>query len=192
MNTHIQKAIEIVKNGGVVLLPTDTVFGMCCRIDNKKALERLFAIKKRDLAQAVPILVSSTNMAKEYVLPFDEKVEKLMEEYWPGGLTIVLPCKKEKVLPQVRGNGDTVGLRIPDMLSTFQIVDRVGVPLVGTSANFHGKPSVTTWKDLDPKLVELVDYILPEDSLGSQSSTVIDCSVSRWKILREGAVKIYL
>lgn len=192
MNPNIQKAIEIVKNGGVVLLPTDTVFGMCCRIDNKYALERLFAIKKRDLAQAVPILVSSTDMVREYALPFDEKIEKLMEVYWPGGLTIILSCNKEKVLPQVRGNGDTVGLRIPDLLSTFQIIDSVGVPIVGTSANFHGKPSVTKWKGLDPELVKFVDFVLEEDSLGSQSSTVIDCSKSPWKILREGAVSIHV
>jgi len=101
-----------------------------------------------------------------------------------------LPCKKDKVLPLVRGNGDTVGLRIPDLLSTFQIIDAVGVPLVGTSANFHGKPSVTKWKDLDPELVKLVDFVLQENSLGSKSSTVIDCSVSPWKILREGAVQV--
>lgn len=192
MNENIEKAVEVLKNGGIVLLPTDTVFGICCRIDKKESLERLFAIKKRDEKQAVPILVSSTEMAKEYALPFNGKVEKLMEDYWPGGLTIVLPCKKEKVLPMVRGNGDTVGLRIPDMLSTFQIIEKLGIPIVGTSANFHCQPSVTKWKELDPALVKLVDYVLEEDSLGGVASTVIDCSANPWKILREGAVKLTL
>jgi L-threonylcarbamoyladenylate synthase len=192
MNERIEKAVEVLRNGGIVLLPTDTVFGICCRIDKKESLERLFTIKKRDEKQAVPILVSSTEMAKEYTLPFNEKVEKLMEDYWPGGLTIVLPCIKEKVLPLVRGNGDTVGLRIPDMLSTFQIIEKLGVPIVGTSANFHGKPSVTKWKELDPALVTLVDYVLEEDSLGGVASTVMDCSTTSWKILREGAIKLAL
>lgn len=190
MNKDIEKAAEIIQNGGIVLLPTDTVFGICCRIDNENALKKLFAIKKRDLSQAVPILVSSTEMVKAYARPFDEKVEKLMEDYWPGGLTIILPCQTEKVLPEVRGNGDTVGFRIPDMLPTFQIIEKVGVPIVGTSANFHGKPSRTKWQELDPELVKLVDFVLPEDSLGGVASTVVDCSTPSWKILREGAVAL--
>lgn len=190
MNERIQKAVEILQNGGIVLLPTDTVFGICCKIDNEQALERLFAIKKRDASQAVPVLVSSTDMVKEYVEPFSQEVEKLMEDYWPGGLTIVLPCKKGKVLPLVRGDGDTLGVRIPDLLSTFQIIETLGVPIVGTSANFHGKPSVTKWTDLDSELVKLVDYVLEEDSLGGKPSTVVDCSKEPWKILREGIVRI--
>lgn len=189
-NEKIQKAVDILQNGGIVLLPTDTVFGICCRIDKQESVERLFAIKKRDEHQAVPILTSSADMVKEYVQPFDEKVEKLMEDFWPGGLTIVLKAKKEKVLPLVRGDGNTIGVRIPDLLSTFQIIEKLGVPLVGTSANFHGKPSATKFTQLDPELVQLVDYVLEEDSLGGKPSTVIDCSTSPWKILREGAVKI--
>lgn len=186
----INKAIEVLQSGGVVLLPTDTVFGICCRMDRKESVERIFAIKKRDPAQAVPVLVSSTDMVKKYVLPFSEKVEALMEKYWPGGLTIVLPANKKTVLPLVRGSKETVGLRIPDMLSPFQIIENVGVPLVGTSANFHGKPPVKGWQDLDPALVQLVDYVLEEDALGETSSTVIDCSTNPWEIVRQGAVVV--
>lgn len=190
MNDKIEKAAEIIRDGGICLLPTDTVFGICCVIDNKESLERLFRIKKRDFSQAVPILVSSTEMVKEYANAFDKKIEKLMEDYWPGGLTIVLPCHKDKVLPLVRGDGDTVGFRIPNIPSTFQIIEKIGVPLVGTSANFHGKPSVTKFSDLDPQLVQLVDFVLEEDSLGGKPSTVIDCSKKSWKILRQGAIKL--
>jgi L-threonylcarbamoyladenylate synthase len=192
MESKITKAVEILKSGGIVLLPTDTVFGICCRIDNQKVLERLFSIKKRENSQAVPILVSSTNMVKEYTQPFNEKVEELMEQHWPGGLTIILKAKKEKVLPLVRGDGDTVGVRIPDSVSIFQIIEEVGVPITGTSANFHGLPSVKNWKELDPELVQLVDYVLEEDSLGGTASTVVDCSGEDWKILRQGAVQIEL
>lgn len=190
MNEQIEKAAEVLRNGGIVLLPTDTVFGICCRIDRQESVQRLFRIKKRDETQAVPILVSSTDMAKEYVQPFPEKVEKLMETYWPGGLTIVLPAKKEKVLPLVRGNGGTLGLRIPDLLPTFQIIEKVGVPIVGTSANFHGQPSATRFQDLDPELIKLVDFVLEKDSLGGVASTVVDCSQEPWKILRQGAVTL--
>ncbi len=190
MEEKIQKAVAVLRNGGIVLLPTDTVFGICCRIDNQKSLKRLFAIKKRDEKQAVPVLVSSTGMVKEYTLPFTKKVEQLMERYWPGGLTIVMSCKKEKVLPLVRGDGDTVGFRIPNMQSIVEIIEKLGVPIVGTSANFHGKQSVTKWKDLDKDLIQLVDYVLEEDSLGGVASTVVDCSQTPWKILRKGIVAI--
>lgn len=192
MNEKIEKAVAVLENGGICLLPTDTVFGICCRIDKKEALERLFAIKKRDLSQAVPILVDSTEMVKKYVQSVPSEAEKLMEDYWPGGLTIVLPANKSMVLPLVRGDGDSIGVRIPDLVSTFQIIEKLGIPIVGTSANFHGNPSVTKWKDLDPKLVKLVDYVMEENSLGGVASTVIDCSVTPWKILREGAVKLTL
>lgn len=188
MNEKIEKAVKILQNGGIVLLPTDTVFGLCCRIDNENALEKLFQIKRRDTTHAVPILVSSTDMVKEYVKPFPQNTEKLMEEYWPGGLTIILPCKTEKVLPLVRGKGNTLGVRIPDFLPTFQIIEKLGVPIVGTSANFHGNLSVSKFKNLDPELVKLVDYVLQEDSLGSMSSTVVDCSKEPWKIVRQGSV----
>lgn len=192
MDKNLQEAIDVLKDGGICLLPTDTVFGICCRIDRQESLERLFTIKKRDEKQAVPILISSIDMAKEYVQPFSRKVEQLMETYWPGGLTIILSCKTEKVLPLVRGLSDTLGIRIPNFPSLLHIIDRVGVPIVGTSANFHGLPSVSTYKDLDSELVKLVDYVLPQDSLGSMSSTVVDCSKPPWKILRQGAVRIHV
>jgi L-threonylcarbamoyladenylate synthase len=190
MSEEIQKAIDVLKEGGICLLPTDTVFGICCRIDKQESLKRLFSIKKRDTTQAVPILVSSTDMAKEYVLPFSKDVKNLMDTYWPGGLTIVLPCKDEKVLPLVRGSSHTLGIRIPNFPLLFQIIDQLGVPIVGTSANFHGLPSVSLYQDLDPQLVALVDYVLEENSLGITSSTVIDCSKHPWKILRQGAVML--
>jgi len=192
MNKNSLKAITVLKKGGIVLLPTDTVFGLCCRIDRNDSLKRLFSLKKRDLSQAVPILVSSIEMVREYVLPFSEKVEELMEKYWPGGLTIVLKAEKEKVLPLVRGDEETIGIRIPNYPELREIINEVGVPIVGTSANFHGGFSVAKYKDLDPNLVKLVDFTLPEDSLGGVASTVIDCSSDPWKILREGAVAVKL
>jgi len=188
MDNNINRAITILKQGGIVLLPTDTVFGICCKIDDEKAVKRLFEIKKRDKTQAVPILVSSTDMVKEYVREVPQKVEQLMEKYWPGGLTVVLKAKEDKVAPLVRGLRDTIGVRIPDLLSTFQIIEELGVPIVGTSGNFHGQPVVSRYKDLDPKLIKLVDAVLEEDSLGDMASTVVDCTKEPWKIIRQGAV----
>lgn len=192
MENKIQKAIEVLNNKGIIIFPTDTVMGIGCRIDSEEALRRLFEIKKRDFSQAVPVLVSSIEMVKEYVSTFPKRVEELMEKYLPGGLTVVLPCKKEKVLPLIRGNGDTIGLRIPDYPMIRSIIENLNTPIVGTSANFHGKPSAVKAEDLDEELIKLVDYVVPGDALGGQSSTVIDCSTENWKILRQGAVKVEL
>src|SRR3989344_181169 len=103
MNKNITKAISILKTGGIVIFPTDTAFGIGCRIDDEKAVKRLFTIRKRPVAKAVPVLVSSINMAKEYVDNLDLKVLELMKKYWPGGLTIVLSSQTKNVVPLVRG-----------------------------------------------------------------------------------------
>lgn len=189
--TDIQKAIDVLKNGGIIIYPTDTVFGLACRIDDEKALQKLFTIKKRSETQSVPVLVDSIEMAQAYLQPIPQDVkEKLMDTYWPGGLTIVLPCILEKVQQLVRGSGKTLGVRIPNHPLTQALIRGVGIPITGTSANFHGLPTPTKLEALDPELIKLVDFMLPGECSNGTSSTVIDCSVTPWKILREGAVKI--
>ncbi|HSW88033.1 MAG TPA: L-threonylcarbamoyladenylate synthase [Candidatus Saccharimonadales bacterium] len=189
--TNLQKAIDIVKNGGIIIFPTDTVFGLACRIDDEKALQRLFKIKQRSATQSVPVLVDSVTMAQEYVQPIPKEVkEKLMDAYWPGGLTIVLPCLTEKVLPLVRGNRDTLAVRIPNHPLILELIKGVGVPIIGTSANFHGQSTPTKQEEINPELTELVDFVLPGTCLNRQSSTIIDCSIKPWEILRQGTVVI--
>ncbi|HSW96211.1 MAG TPA: L-threonylcarbamoyladenylate synthase [Candidatus Saccharimonadales bacterium] len=187
----LQKAIDIIQNGGIIIYPTDTVFGLACRIDSKQALKRLFKIKQRSATQSIPVLVDSITMAQKYLQPIPQEVkEQLMDRYWPGGLTIVLPCDREKVPSLVRGNGNTLGVRIPDHSLTQKLIHGVNEPITGTSANFHGHMTPTKQESLDPKLLKLVDFVLPGECYNGVSSTVIDCSVQSWKILRDGAVKI--
>ncbi len=191
MDKDLQKAIEIIKKGGIVVCPTDTVFGIACRIDNEKALKKLFTTKQRPEDQSVPVLVDSVTMAQEYLLPIPHDVkEKLMDVYWPGGLTVVLPCNTQKVPPLVRGNGYTLGVRIPNHPVTQALIHGVGIPITGTSANFHGQKTPATQEDLEPEFIKQVGFVLPGECYGGMSSTVIDCSVTPWRILRQGAVKI--
>ncbi|HVF69350.1 MAG TPA: L-threonylcarbamoyladenylate synthase [Xanthomonadales bacterium] len=205
MDKQQKETVNILKNGGIVIFPTDTAFGIGCRIDDEKAAGKLFEIRRRPETKATPVLVSGLEMAKNYWLDVpDIVVEKLIKPYWPGALTIVLPCKTEKVPDLVRGGGDTLGLRMPDSSLIQEIIKEVGVPIIGTSANFAGGPSPYKFEDLDPELVKLVDYVLqfnshPRPDRGSMDSrlrgndnisTVIDCSTMPWKILRNGAIKI--
>ncbi len=195
MNINCRKASKIIKKGGIVVFPTDTAFGIGCRIDDEKAAKRLFEIRKRAETKATPVLVADLEMAREYweEVP-DLVVQKLIKPYWPGALTIVLQCRKEKVPNLVRGGGNTLGLRMPDNVGLLSIIKEVGIPIIGTSANFAGEPTPYKFEDLNPELVNQVDYVLrdslatPQNHNEKKPSTVIDCSVSPWKILRQGAV----
>ncbi len=193
-HTNIGKAIEILKNGGIIIFPTDTAFGIGCRIDDEKAVERLFEIRRRPHEKATPVLISSVAMAKDYVLEIPQEVEeKLIKKYWPGAVTIVLPAKTKKVPGLVRGGGNTIGIRMPNNQTILSIIKGVGVPILGPSANFHGEKTPYAFSELNPDLVRLVDYVVKgETNSVGKASTVIDCSVTPWKIIREGAVKIEL
>lgn len=186
----IQKAVEILNSGGIIIFPTDTAFGIGCRIDNRDAVDRLFKIRRRPTTQPMPILVSSIEMALTYLDSPSHIVRRLMKDYWPGALTIVAPCKKNMIYSPIRGGGESVGLRMPNHPVILKIIEEAGVPVLGPSANFHGDPTPYSLSDLNPELVKLVDYVVPGECIVRQASTVVDCSVAPYKILRQGAVKI--
>ena len=187
-NEKLPLAVEIIKNGGIIIFPTETAFGIGCRMDSKKAVARLFKIRKRPKFQATPVLVGSREMAQSYLQPIDEKAQALMRAYWPGALTLILPCRPEKVLPLVRGGGQTLGVRMPNHEIPLSIIYSINVPILGPSANFHGRPTPYEFTDLDPELIKLVDLVLPGECSLKKASTVLDCSVKPWKIIRQGAV----
>lgn len=191
-NEEIQKASEVLRKGGIVIFPTDTAYGIGCRMDNEKAVEKLFEIRKRPKNQAVPVLIDSISMAEKYSKRITKKVRKLMENYWPGGLTIILEAKKELVPLLVRGGGETVGLRIPNHPIPLALIKRLNVPILGPSANFHGEKTPYSFFDLDPKIIKMVDYVIKGVCQIRKPSTVIDVSKNKWVIIRQGAVDIKL
>lgn len=191
MDDKIKEAISILNQGGIVIYPTDTVFGIGCRIDNINTIKRLFAIRRRPETQATPVLVDSVVMSEKYVLDISSDVLKtLIARYWPGALTLVLHCDRVMVPFLVRGGGNTVGVRMPKHDTALALIKGVGVPLLGPSANFHGGKTPFRYEDLDRKLFKLVDFVVPGECQIKQASTVIDCTVKPWKILRQGAVKL--
>jgi len=193
MDEKVLEAARILEQGGVVIFPTDTAFGIGCRIDDKIAVQRLFDIRKRPPTQATPVLVDTVKMAQDYLESVPQHViQKLIEPYWPGALTIVLKARTDKVPELVRGSTDTLGVRIPNHPIARQLIREGGVPILGPSANFHGERTPYSFEELDPELVKLVDYVVPGECTIKQASTVIDCSISPWKILRQGAITIDL
>ena len=191
MEKLINKTVSILDSGGLVIFPTDTVFGIGCRIDRPDSVRRLFSVRRRPEKKAVPVLVSAIEMAEKYFLsPLPNNVRHLMKVYWPGALTIVYNVRTDKVTPLVRAYGKTIGIRMPKKKLVLEIIRRCGVALLGPSANFHGFPAPSNIRDLDPELARAVDLVIPGESPIGRASTVVDCTSSPWKILREGSVKI--
>lgn len=190
MDNHIQHAIDIVSSGGIVIYPTDTAFGIGCRIDMEKSVDRLFTLRRRSTTQAMPVLVDSIDMALSYLVHPDDIVRHLMQTYWPGALTIVSWCDEHRVYSPIRGHGKTIGVRYPGHETITRIIHGVGVPILGSSANFHGEKTPYTYEDLNPELISLVDYVVPGECYKGNASTVVDATVSPLKILRQGAVII--
>ncbi len=185
------EAIVILKNGGIILFPTDTAFGIGCRADDEKAVDRLFRIRRRPAEKATPVLVESVSMAIQYFSdPVRDDVAQLMHRYWPGALTIVYDCRTDRIPSLVRGGGKTIGLRMPDHAVTLDMIRGVGVPILGPSANFHGHPTPFAVDELDPELIKLVDGVVGGTCKSArQASTVVDCTQAPPKILRQGAVE---
>jgi L-threonylcarbamoyladenylate synthase len=186
----VEEAVRVVSKGGVIIYPTDTVYGIGCDATNEEAVKRVFRIKKRHEDKAVPLLVSDLEMAKKSAY-FNEKVEKMLLSVWPGPITVLL-SKKHSLPRIVTGNKPTVALRIPDYKITHYMVVLCGVPLVATSANISGEPSSNRIEevieqfrksDLRPDLV-----LNAGDLKFSEPSTILDLSKGKPIITRVGLV----
>jgi len=180
----------VLKNGGIVIFPTDTAFGIGCRIDNKDSVDRLFLLRKRKRDHAMPVLVSSIAMAERYFSADRGIVTRLMNAYWPGALTIISECRRDKIYAPIRGCTGNIGLRMPDHVIPLTIIEALQVPILGSSANFHGEKTPYLFSDLDHSLIGLVDFVVPGECTVKQASTVVDCTVIPIRTVRYGAVRL--
>lgn len=183
----IQRAANIIRDGGLVIYPTDTVYGLGCDPFNENAVARLTSVKQRT-RENLPVLVSNLEKAK-LLGRFKESLEVPLKRFWPGPLTIVVPCKVS--LPrQVIGHDRMIGLRIPGREETLDLVSKSGGFLIGTSANISGKPSLTNAKDAFTMFDGKVDVILDGGSVAARiESTVVRQTDYGIQLLREGAIK---
>lgn len=189
--SNLDQAVEIFNQGGIVIFPTDTVWGIGCRLDMSKSIDRLFEIRKRPITQAVPVLVSGIDQAKKYYDNLASDVEeKLLKKYWPGGLTVIYQAKTKLVPERARGGSRTIGLRMPNHKDLLYIINNTGVPVLGPSANVHGEKTPVSFSEINPKLISEADYVVAGECGGEIASTVINCTFKPWKVIREGAVKL--
>lgn len=187
-NKEVEKAIKYLKNGKIGIFPTDTAFGIGCRMDDEEAVRRVYKIRNRPEEKALLVLVSSLQMAEEYVFIGDEVREKLINKYWPGGLTLILRCNEEIVPGIVRAGGETLAVRMPGHEVLRNIIEKVGVPIVAPSANFSGYPTPLKLSEVDKKLQNMVDFVLSGVCTMKGVSTIIDCAKKPWITVRQGVL----
>lgn len=182
----LDAAIDILAKGGLVVFPTDTVYGLGAAVMNRDSIERIFDLKGRDHTKAIAVLLASLEQLEFVSFDFPEIAKKLGEIFWPGALTMVV--KRKKNLPADLSPDDTIGIRIPDHKFARTLISRTG-PLAVTSANLTGQASATNAAMASAQVGNLVDLIIDGgESIGGVASTVIDCTGEPLKILREGAL----
>ncbi|MEO8581936.1 MAG: L-threonylcarbamoyladenylate synthase [Patescibacteria group bacterium] len=187
-SNDLHKTAEIIQNGGVAIFPTDTVWGMGCSIENIDAIEKFYAIKKRESDKPTAVLVGSVDQAKQYGM-FNDQALLLMKAHWPGALTIVVQAT-ERVPHSILGPQKTIGLRLPNFKIVEQLTQLTKCGLVTGSANFSGQPSPFKKADLDPDLLQLVEAVVEGECGGQPPSTVVDCTQQELKILRQGTIQL--
>lgn len=186
--TELKKVATIIKNGGLVLFPTETVYGIGTNGLDEKAVEKIYEIKKRDRKNPINLLVSSMEMIESITQDISPLEYKLMEAFFPGPFTIIL--KKRKIIPNiVTANSNLVGIRMPSGEIAKRLVELAGVPIAAPSANISGKPSGTNLKDIIHEFSGYLDFTIDggESKIGMES-TVVRVIINIPHILRPGSI----
>jgi L-threonylcarbamoyladenylate synthase len=181
-------AATVLRGGGLVALPTDTVYGIGVALDIPGGIERLFAAKRRPPDKGIMLLLSDAAQAERIGL-MGAAASALAAACWPGGLTVVVPQRPDVALPDIlTGGASTIGLRVPDHPSPRSLAAAIG-PFPVTSANVSGVPEARDAAGILAQLGEHVDLVLDGGlAHGGPASTVVDCTTDRPRILREGAI----
>jgi L-threonylcarbamoyladenylate synthase len=182
------EAAGLLRAGGIVAVPTDTVYGIAADIALSDAIERLFAAKRRAPEKAVAVLLADVDQA-EAIGVLEPAARVLGERFWPGGLTLVLPVRPGVQLPRVLAAGaPTIGVRVPDHAAPRALARILG-PLPTTSANVSGQPDARDAQEIAALLGSAIALVIDGGPIhGGPASTVVDCTLDLPVVLREGAI----
>ena len=183
---EIEDVIECMSLGGVVAFPTDTVYGLGVIYDNESALDRLKESKGRPDNKPIPLMISSLSQI-ESVAEVSDHARTLIEKFMPGAFTIILNKKKE-VQDYVTNGFKTIGIRMPDDEFILELMNRIGKPLLVTSANLSGQETGTTFHEVINQLDGRIDMIVKGMCGLKESSTIVDASSDKLKVVRQGPI----
>ncbi len=184
----LKEPAQLIKKGGIVIFPTETVYGIGTNGFNEESIRRIYEIKKRDFNKPISLLVSNIEMVKMVAENITDLERALMEQFWPGPFTIIL--KKKKIVPDIlTARGDTVGVRMPSGTIAKQLIEYAGVPIATPSANISGNPSGINIDDIKNDFEGKVDCIIDGgiSELGV-ASTIVKVIDGVPHVLREGTI----
>lgn len=184
----LEKAAEVVRKGGVVALPTETVYGLVCDPFNPTAVARIYEIKGRPEKKPLVLFVRTAEEAQRYAADLSSEARLLMEAFWPGPLTLVVRASEKAPHPLVVKD-QTLGMRCPDHEAPQRLMEALDLPLASTSANRSGKPPLLTGEAVERELPE-VDVVIPGTAPGGTPSTVVDATRTPPVVLRKGALSL--
>jgi L-threonylcarbamoyladenylate synthase len=184
----IQQALSILRGGGLVALPTDTVYGVGALAFNETAVESIYAAKDRPVEKAIPVLLAGVEELEKVAVRVPPMARRLAVLFWPGPLTLIVP--RASSLPEAVSGTASVAVRVPDHPTALALLREAG-PMAVTSANLSGQPSPVTAAQVMRQLGGRISLILDGGSApGGLPSTLVDCTGSQPVILREGPVKM--
>jgi L-threonylcarbamoyladenylate synthase len=184
----VDAAIAAFDAGGVVAIPTDTVYGFAAEVSHPAAVAKLFALKDRPATVPVPVLVDSVDQIAYLGVEWNEYASRLGRAFWPGAITIIVPVPHELAV-LVGSQSDTVGFRIPDDDLMRRVIAVLG-PLAVSSANLHGQPACTTAFEVMEQFRDRpeLDGVIDGGERSGDVSAVVDLTTNQWRVVREGAI----
>ncbi|EUJ32717.1 hypothetical protein MFLO_06389 [Listeria floridensis FSL S10-1187] len=186
-----QEAAKLLQNGETVAFPTETVYGLGADATNPDAVAKIYQAKGRPSDNPLIVHIADVKQMDEFIADIPEKAQKLMDAFWPGPLTLILPLKPGALAPSVTAGLDTVGVRMPVHPVGLELLRVTGRPIAAPSANRSGRPSPTTARHVEEDLKGLVSAIIDGGSTGvGLESTVVDATAAVPLILRPGGVSI--
>jgi L-threonylcarbamoyladenylate synthase len=183
----VAQVAAVIRRGGLVILPTDTAYGLAGDPKDPAVVDRILTIKERKQKAGMPVLAANLNQARQ-VAAMSQVAENLAQRFWPGGLTLIL-LSRGTFPDGIVGPGNTLAVRVPNHLVALHVIRYVGFAVTGTSANRSGAPSPRTVEEAESQLGSEVDLIVDGGpTLHAADSTIVDCTVHPLQVVRAGAV----
>lgn len=186
--TALELALRLLSAGEAIAFPTDTVYGVGADALNPAAIERLYIAKDRPANKAIPLLLADATQATEVATDWDERAQRLAQEFWPGALTLIVHARE--IVPRVvRADGETVAVRVPNQDWLRTLIRRFGRPLATTSANLSGAPDPFSAQEVLPQLEGRIPLIVDGGrTQATRASTIVVVTGAELTILRQGEI----
>ncbi|MEA2007293.1 MAG: L-threonylcarbamoyladenylate synthase [Patescibacteria group bacterium] len=188
---NINGAVKVLKNGGIAVLPTDTIYGIHCLALDKKAVERVYEVRKRDKNKPCIILISNVKQIEKFGIGLFEKTESFFQKIWPGKVSIILPIsrKHQKEFEFLHRGVRSLGFRMPALSGIRKIIEQTG-PLISTSANFQGTSPAKNVKEAKEYFGDKADFYLDGGALDATPSSLAKIEHGKLEVLRKGEIDL--